>query len=60
MPAKNTSLGLEGLQEHFELTEKAIERAILCLESIEISINYREIEPPSEAGCKYTPLLQFE
>ena len=30
-------LELEGLQEHLELTEKAIERANLCLENIEIS-----------------------
>lgn len=32
-------LELEGLQEHLMLTENAIERANLCLESIEISIN---------------------
>ncbi|KAL9955612.1 hypothetical protein ACROYT_G036961 [Oculina patagonica] len=53
-------LELEGLQEHLELTEKAIERANLCLESIEISLNERENEPPSEARSEYAPLLQFE
>ena len=62
MPAKNTEsfLELEGLQEHLELTEKAIERANLFLESIEISINERESEPPTEAGSKYAPSLPFE
>ena len=40
--------------------EKAIERANLCLENIEISINERESEPPSEAGIIYAPLLQFK
>ena len=53
-------LELEGLQEHLELTEKAIERANLCLENIEISINKRESEPPSEAGIIYAPSLQFK
>ena len=53
-------LELEGLQEHLELTEKAIERANLLLESIEISINDRESEPPTEAGSKYAPSLPFE
>ncbi|KAL9975997.1 hypothetical protein ACROYT_G013226 [Oculina patagonica] len=53
-------LELEGLQEHLELTEKAIERANLCLESIEISLNERENEPPSEASSEYAPSLQFE
>ena len=53
-------LELEGLQEHLELTEKAIERANLLLESIEISINERESEPPTEAGSKYAPSLPFE
>lgn len=60
VPAKNTNLELEGLQEHLELPEKAIERANLRLESIEISINEQKSEPPSEAGSKYTPSLQFE
>ena len=53
-------LELEGLQKHLELTEKAIERANLFLESIEISINERESEPPTEACCKYAPSLPFE
>ena len=53
-------LELERLQEHLELTEKATERANLCLENIEISLNERENEPPSEAGSEYAPSLQFE
>jgi len=53
-------LELEGLQEHLTLTENAIERANLCLESIEISTNERENEPPSEAGSEYAPSLRFE
>ena len=53
-------LELEGLQKHLELTEKATERANLCLENIEISLNERENEPPSEAGSEYAPSLQFE
>ena len=48
------------MQEHLELTEKAIERANLFLESIEISINERESEPPTEASSKYAPSLPFE
>ena len=48
------------MKEHPELTEKATERANLCLENIEISLNERENEPPSEAGSEYAPLLQFE
>ena len=51
---------LEGLQEHLELTEKAIEIANLCLENIEILINERESEPSSEAGIIYAPSLQFK
>jgi len=43
-------LELEGLQEHLKLTKNAIERVNLCLESIEISINEREKEPPSEVA----------
>ena len=35
-------LELEGLREHLTLTENAVERANLCLESIDISINERE------------------
>ena len=53
-------LELEGLREHLSLTENAIERANLCLESIEISISERESELPSEAGCEYAPSLRFE
>ena len=53
-------LELEGLQKHLELTEKATERANLCLENIEISLNERENEPPSEAGSEYARSLQFE
>ena len=53
-------LELEGSQEHLELTEKAIERANLCLENIEISINEMESEPPSEASIIYAPSLQFK
>ena len=48
------------LELELELTEKAIERANLLLESIEISINERESEPPTEAGSKYAPSLPFE
>ena len=32
----------------------------MCLESIEISINERESELPSEAGSEYVPSLRFE
>ena len=53
-------LELEGLQEHLMLTENAVQRANLCLESIEISINERESELPSEAGSEYVPSLRFE
>lgn len=53
-------LELEGVQEHLTLTENAIERANLCLENIEISINERESEPPSEARSAYAPSLRFE
>ena len=53
-------LELEGVQEHLTLTENAIERANLCLENIEISINERESEPPSEARSAYASSLRFE
>ena len=53
-------LELKGLQEHLTLTENAIQRANLCLENIEISINERESEPPSGAGIEYAPSLRFE
>ena len=53
-------LELEGLQEHLTLTENAVERANLCLESIDISINERESELPSEAGSEYAPSLRFQ
>ena len=53
-------LELDGLQEHLALTENAVERANLCLESIEISINERESELASEAGSEYAPSLRFE
>ena len=52
-------LELEGLQEHLMLTENAIKRANLCLERIEISINERESELPSEA-TEYAPSLRVE
>ena len=48
------------MQEHLTLTENAIERANLCLENTEISINERESEPPSEARSEYAPSLRFE
>ena len=51
---------LEGLREHLTSTENAIGRANQCLESIEISINERENEPPSQAGSEYAPSLPFE
>ena len=53
-------LELDGLQEHLTLAENAVERANLCLESIEISINERESELASEAGSEYAPSLRFE
>ena len=53
-------LELKGLQEHLELTKKATERGNLCLEKIEISLNKRENELPSEAGSEYVLLLQFQ
>ena len=53
-------LELEGFQEHLTLTENAVERANLCLENIEISINERESELPSQAGSEYAPSLRFE
>ena len=53
-------LELEGLQEHLMLTENAVQRANLCLESIEISINGRESELPSDASSEYAPSLPFE
>ena len=53
-------LEFKGLQEHLTLTENAIERTNCCLENIEISINERESEPPSEALSEYTPSLRFE
>ena len=53
-------LELEALQEHLTLAENAVERANLCLESIQLSINERESELPSEAGSEYAPSLQFE
>ena len=48
------------MQEHLTLTENAIQRANLCLENIEISINERESELPSGAGIEYAPSLRFE
>lgn len=48
------------MQEHLTLTENAVERANLCLESIEISLNERESELPSQAGSEYAPSLRFE
>ena len=45
-------LELEGMQEHLTLTENAIERANLCLESIEISITERESDL---YGCANDP-----
>ena len=53
-------LELEGLQEHLMLTENAVQRANLCLESIAISINGRESELPSDASSEYAPSLPFE
>ena len=50
----------EGLQEHLTLTEKAIEGANLCLGNIDVSINERESEPPSEARSEYAPSFLFE
>ena len=53
-------LEFEGSQEHLTLTENPIERANLCLENIEIWINERKSEPPSEARSEYAPSLRFE
>lgn len=47
------------MQEHLALTENAIEKANLCLENIEISINERESEPLSEARSECAPSLRF-
>ena len=47
------------MQEHLALTEDAIKRANLCIESIEISINERESELSSEADSEYAPSLRF-
>jgi len=52
-------LELDGLQEHLTLTENAVERANVCLESIEIPINERESELASEAGSEYAPSLRL-
>ena len=49
----------EGFQGHLTLTENAVERANLCLENIEISINERESELPSQADSEYASSLPF-
>ena len=51
---------LEGFQEHLTLKENAVERANLCLESIEISLTERESELHLQAGSEYAPSLPFE